>query len=667
MHRTYRMKRLLRLFRNTRGVSPVIAIILLIAIGIAGGSAVLLVLNAANDQQIQAESKLADSESSGTVSVDFSITQLSRDPSLTVTNVTDYSIVIIGVVNTGSKAVYIIDFDISVYGEKLDDYSPWTITGATGATYQSSGGFYLGYKQDVDTTAQYTVQIEDLNNTLGRIPFQTTFTYQIKYGETAGIIEHISQKERISKVIFNAIFYNIALFHYRQNWTQLDASGQWEITLQEVNTTNNLFFLYNRESDAYEYNTTDIVNPINITAFAKKYDVVLMDRWAVPFSIDSILTDLHRAGVPILFYGGLDPLVTSGADIPTKINFTATLDLNGVTPQPYIGTSPCPIPMKKNSCGSQNTYTFKNSLDNVLYGISGQTFNETGIAIDIWDLADVYGFDIANFTTNELEFEVFGTTLHEYHSTSRTKNFTPQNLIYNQTGVILTHKSAVENQTGEVYTYIWKTNEDLPLDRTGDIYDKYGRITSSGHLSSIRFNMLTSVTSAVDRILETEATVVITSINIDFKFSFTNLIFDFEINGLVTEAAVLQNSLTLSLNLPDGINFKDSNETYHLYIDGSLTDAWSNHKVFFNAVDNIMDFDLTWYSGGISAGATFRITVDRGFMAEFNDNDWIHIKDSYTTNSSWVVTGNYISGPLATPGIIPTYTQYIILDNSAWP
>ena len=655
------MKRLLRLFRNTRGVSPVIAIILLIAIGIAGGSAVLLVLNAANDRQIRAESKLGDTEASGTLELDFALLKLSRDPTLTFANITDYSIITVRVINTGSKAVYIIDFDLTVYGEKLDDYSPWTITTVSGATYQSAGTLYLGYKQDADTTALYTVQLEDLNNTLARIPDQTTFTYEIKYGETAGIVEHISKKEQISAITFKALFYNIALFHFEQNWTQRDSPGQWEITLQEVNSTNNLFFFYDRASDAYEYNATDIINPINTTAFAQEYDVVLMDKWAVPFALDSILTDLHGAGIPILFYGGLDPLVTSGADISTKINFTATEDLTGVTPQPYMGSTP----LSRFAFGSNNTYTFNSSTENILYGMSGQTFIERGIAENIWDLADVYGFDIANFTTIEPAFEVYGSAWHRYYNVREKNDFKPETQIYNQTGVVLTHKIAVE-QTGEVFSYIWKTNEDLPLDRTGDIFDKYGIITSSGHLSSVRFNMLTSVTSEVDRILDTEATVIITSINIDFRYSFTNLIFDFEINGLVTESAVLQNSLNLTLDFPDDIKFDDNNETYHLYIDGSLVDGWSARKIFF-LPGNILNFDLSWYSGGISAGATFRITVDRGFMAEFSDPDWIHLDVSYTTNSSWVVTGNYISGALATPGIIPTYTQYIILDNSAWP
>ena len=633
-----------RFLKSRRGVSPVVAIMLLIAIGIAGGAGVSVILSNVTDDPSTFESKIVISESESSKDLDVSISSLSTDFSLILSNVTDYTSIAIMVQNNVGSDIYVIDFDILVYGEKLDDYSPWTITDASGATYTSSEGKYAGYKQNTDTMAIYNVDIEDVNNTLARLPNDTTFTYQVKYGTEPGVISKFRYEQQESKVIFEVIFFNVSIFHWGSTFAASSAAGQYEQSLTSLNGTNKMFFRYSRANDAFDVSDSNVVSNLNITQLNRFYDLVIVDKWVVPQGAGDVIEQLHGNGTNLIFYGGLvefDQNLQNVNTIYGMIDLPRTLNITGLVPDFYFGGG-----VK----GSVNGYRFYSGSDSALAGHSGESFDEIPSNKANKVQGDLKAVDAADLGVITEAFDVLGNATYKLYKKDLPNQIVPANLLWENNGPLLIRKNRVINESGLVYSFVWKHNEIIK--------DNKATKTNPTHLASIRKAMILSTLGESVRELYTYAELSIDAITLDVQNAM-NKKFDIQISATVLNADINGGTLYVTLDLPDLYDWKTTVGKFNVYIDGNLV---INKKDYAINSDGRIYLDIGGnYTQNLIKGSTIIIVL----REKFGDGKWMDLNTADTTAYDWKVEASFESGTFALPGYA-NYIQSVAVDNSVW-
>ena len=612
-----------------RAVSPVIATILLITIAIAGVGVVSVLYSNIGSTTPSADTNVSLGSSSGqSIWAEASVIKLSTDPVLSFYGIKDYSTVTIQLDYYGpASSIYILDIDILVYGEKLDDLSKWQVDSANGASATYSNGLFTGYQQSKGSIASYVVKLENINNSAARIPTQTTFSYSIKYGVEQGKISGIITKERISKIIFDLVFYNVSLFHYGSINTPDSAAYQFANTLTSptLNGTNKMYFLYDQTTDAFDYSQPlpPVLN--NLTRFSELYNIVIVDKWAVPDVISTQLLALYNLGTNLIFYGGLSDLGANVATINGSINYPITETITGLVPNINPGTI-----SGSGTRGTDNSYSFINQNYAVLLGLSGKSFAESECCPNI---GDEFAYDSAILSTNTTSLTVFGWASYDLFKGS-THYWT------NPSSPLLINK-ARSNNTGNVYTFTWKHNEDLASGQSSVITDQ-------GHLSRVRTNMLGAVVSEVDRLTNTDSAVVsIDTLRLPWIKSTgaaKDRQFQTEITASVTSGSIVNGTLTITLDMPNILNFSDvsgNTDIKAVIDDGVTSDIITNIPFTINNNDNTINVNIgANYGSSIIEGSTITIYIPDGKNIEINE--------VYTTEMTWNVIANYDSVGYAT-------------------
>jgi FlaG/FlaF family flagellin (archaellin) len=654
-----RMK-LRKVFSKRRAVSPVIATILLISVSLAAGAAVSVILSNIDESSptVETESALgiSGSSSSSNINIETQVTELSGDIILMAQNIFDYVSLTIEVTYTGSEAfIYVIDFDILVYGNKLDDISQWSIGSADGATLTTVNGQYGGWRHANGDTINYVLVLEDPDNIRARVPDKTTFSYEVKYGLEPGIISDKVLKERESKIIFEYVAYNITLFHWGSSFISTSAASQLEQTLSFINGTNNMFFLYSRSADAYDISNQAVVDALNITAINEQYEIVLVDKWAVPNAFQggssiNILTQIHEAGTSLVFYGTLLEFTQlNNPDYNTVINsidMTATENITGLVPDPYNQVG--------NARGSQNSYRFFTALDGALTGLATQTFDEVPSQLNQLlgrSVGDLIGFDAAELTDTPQGFDVLGNATYNIYSERRESQQGPGNLLYTNNGPLFIRKNGVINVTGEVYAFTWKTTDNFR--DTGAIkIDEY-------HLANARENMILSLVSELERQSFEYAELTIDDMTLNVN---TNTRFQIEVTATVTNADVNGGTLQLTVDMPDELNIDNFPlwaPRYDMFVNGSQVVSNGYFGLTLDYVTNTYFVDVEQdYTGNIPENSVILIRIEALFT-------WIRLDNADTNYYDWFITMDYESGVFALPGS-DFYTINTAIDNSIW-
>ncbi|MHA2100219.1 MAG: archaellin/type IV pilin N-terminal domain-containing protein [Candidatus Kariarchaeaceae archaeon] len=652
--------KLRKFFSKRRAVSPIIATILLISVSLAAGVAVSVILSNVDESSptVETESALGISGSSSlnTVNIVTDVTELSGDILLMQQNVFDYVSLTIELTYTGSEAfIYVIDFDVLVYGNKLDDISQWTIDSADGAVLTSVNGAYGGWKHAQGDTINYVLVVEDPNNPQARVPDKTTFSYEVKYGHEAGIISNKVLKERESKIIFEYVAYNISLFHWGSSFIATSAASQLEQTLSFINGTNNMFFLYTRSADAYDISNQAVVDLLNITAINEQYEMVLVDKWVVPNAFQggsptNIITQLHEMGTSLVFYGTLLEFTSLNNpnynEVMNSIDLTATKNITGLVPNPYDQAG--------NARGSQNSYRFFASLDGSLTGLATQTFTEVPSQLNQLlgrSIGDIIGFDAAELTDTPEGFDVLGNATYNIYSERRESQQGPANELFTNNGPLYIRKNKVINVTGEVYAFTWKTTDNFR--DTGAIkIDEY-------HLTNARENMILSLVSELERQSFEYAELVIDDMTLNVN---QNTRFQIEVTATVTNADVNGGTLELTVDMPDQLqinNFPLWAPRYDMFVNGSQVVSNGYFGLTLDYVTNTYFVDVEQdYTGNIPENSVILIRIEALFT-------WIRLDVADTNYYDWFITMDFESGVFALPGS-DFYTINTAIDRTIW-
>ena len=600
-------------FQSRRAVSPVIAAILLIVLTIAGTTVLIAVMSNIEESSPEFDTTNASIGSDTTEIPDLSmdIVKLSKLTSLLVEGFEEYVNITISVTYNGpTPFLYVMDFDIIVNGIKLDEISSWSIVEVTGATYTTQLGEYSGYQQVSGSTAVYLVSLINPENPYARIPNETNFIYEVKVGTEQGEISHIFQKEKLSEIIFNNVFYRVAIFHngLGANWPVDSAASQYEDTLRTYNGTNKLYFNYSRIRDAYDYTNPTL---FNVTELILNYDIIVIDIWAVPLSISNVILQLHQAGKSLIFYGSLSNLGQDTPTINSFIDYPLTENITGLIPVLYNGRGPRL---------TDNYYSFNATQSLVLVGLSGVSFNE----VEDRDRGDTSGFDIADLTTNpNATITTYGEA-HYYFERSGQ-------ILLNHTGPLLV-KNERSLSHGRVYSFVWKHDQSLGS-RSSSIVD-------AAQLDILRKNMISSIIQEEDRtISQSSATLSFDLRLLNTQSRWGSYNFDAEITITVLDGDVQDRTLSVTLDMPDQFTFSDYTPrgNIYVYLDNIL--VLNNLTVSINSLDNTLQIPIgSNYRGDILMNSVIRILIigDTRRTLTFDNFDRNNFYD-------WIVSATYDS------------------------
>ncbi len=596
---------LLALFgnRSKRAVSPVVSTILLIALTSASIGGVAIIMSNINaeglptantdDASIGANSGVALDED---ISIDLSIAKLSYNLMIFANEGKKYyTSITIQVDYTGTiftpNYIYLIDFDIFVYGQKLDEVSSWTIELATGASLVTDADDkFAGFEQAKGSSATYVVEVEDPDNQESRIFEESNFQYQAKVGLEPGVITHQFIQEEVSKVQFNNVYYNIAIVHTGQLVSDPTSGiAYWLDALNFHNGSSNLFLLFNENIDLYD---TSVLSTLNFTAFAEYYNAVIFAEWGIHIDAVTFATYMHEHSMPMLFAGTI-------ADTSTSIDDTAQNMITGVTPNSHF----------KREKEFSNSYYFNTSTDYLLLGISGQ--GDDGYI-------DYYGYDAALLTGTNI------TQYGEVHIELYNQAWRPP--VFEHTGPFLVRKDAdLLSGTGMTITYIINH-------------------AAASHSQTVFRNMIFSAFHDEDRILTSVASMTIDSwVKIvagdDKSFSIM-------ITSTVIDGDIKADTLTFSLKMDKDIKWKSSSYVASLRVAGNLIE-----NVEYTVADGL-SFDLITIDIGLEYGSDIpegssiiiylpqsdEMSVIRNTNLESNYDwislfEWLSLDDSFGTVS----------------------------------
>lgn len=339
----------LRYMRSNRGVSPIVASMMMIALVVVGGSTVALIIgNSDSTPTIDTTDSSLDSiiTTYGDLNVNISLAKSAYDLTLyQLEGKKYYTSLTITLAYSGENGdpsyIYVSDFDIFVYGEKLDEIASWEIdpTSVVGATvHRDIDGRVAGYKQAKNSAATYVVKLTDTSITNARIYYDTSFTYKAEIGTDVDPvtgefnINQIVENEEISKIVFNTIYKHVTIFHYGQKSSDTtSALNYWMDVIRDNNGSNKIYFLFDAKNDVYDTKNGDHNRIGNITDFAIKTNLVIFAEWAIHRDETSFVRQLHNLNVPLTFGGSVRKIVD-------RIDYTATQQVIGVIPHPFDNT-----------------------------------------------------------------------------------------------------------------------------------------------------------------------------------------------------------------------------------------------------------------------------------------------------------------------------------------
>ncbi|MHA2250821.1 MAG: hypothetical protein ACXAD7_10675 [Candidatus Kariarchaeaceae archaeon] len=584
------------LHNRRRAISPAIATLLLITIAVAGSAAIATIVSNldSESQGVDTASVSFGSTSGSSFQGSLTLHSLTVNPILFQQGIDDYVRLIVKLDYTGEyDQIYVYDLDIYVYGEKLDDFSQWSIVKAADADtgsilnqVQDEDGSFLGYVQEKETSALYTIDISDMNNRLGRLSRHVSFVYSLKVGNTPGIVSHLFINEELSKTVFNAIWYRVGIFHHNQD--PLDTStafSGWENTLSDINGTNKAYFNYSRSRDSFD--TSGDLSSINATAMGEEYDIVISANWAIVPEVSNIFNSIHSSNTSMLFYGSI-----IHNNVYQNLNTTASEVISGLTPTPSLVSIPGGL--GRLFYVSSNSYSFNSSTDLLMLTLSGQS----GITDDIEarDAATRFSSEISSY--GEMTYDVDprwggGST-------------------FDHTGPLLTVKE--KNATASTGISITFTGNHLTI--------------QSEHANAIRRNMMFRALESTERLSETYGEYYFTQLDVSRFWRWVT----FDIAGSVIGGDVLDNTLIITLMMDGNFDWNSFAGSADINIGSTL---YQNvpFTIDSSGVNDTIVFDLgALHSGNIADGTGVSITFTQRLRRNNNA-----IPDSY----EWRVDAEY--------------------------
>ena len=582
--------------RISRAISPVISTVFMIALIVASTSAVMVFLQySEGTASVTTEDGPAqgqDTTTASSQSVSFEVSKFAKN-----LNDTYYSSIELKIDYTGPDA-YILVYDVDIYvdGIRLDDYSEWVIVDSA-AEYTTSGGKFTGYKQLVNTSIVYKVNLTDSSNALARLPLNTGFTYTVALGNTDGDIVEILTETHISVNIFTPVMYNISVLHYKQDINDPNSMLATIINMvKELNGSNKLYYRLNNLTNVY-----DTSKAFNGTAIAEWSDLVINAEWAVSTNAAAEMMNIYLSGKPMLMIGKVLQLYKDG-----NVDNSTTQSITGVWYTPHTKN------YKTKKYYLTGNYTWSKTNDYLLQSLQG--------SITFYDNQD-YLRSIGKYDDSTNQTTSYGITKYQVYK--RAKRSNPPESKWAGNGSLVVSKAAnvtASNITlGEVITVpvddrIFDGAERQILVRNAilSLLVETNRLDPVGTLSIIS-NKLTDITVPAKKKNPTywslqvsfqvlDADVPTTGLNLVYtlpgKYKYTNpnpvVYISRSMGSTVSQSfAVVSKTITLDLSAILSGNLKQG-EIVTLLFTGFGEKVKNKNKCYdWTATLNYQQFDLT--------------------------------------------------------------------------
>lgn len=330
----------MKTIRSRRSVSPVIAIVLLFGLAIAGAATTAVVYNNAVNEtpgvgSAETIPEFAGSGESATVSpstITSSIVEMGQN-----TQTGTISSVKVQVTNNGNETVYVQSAEV-IAGSTSSD-SQWDITAVEGATPVDvnggpfeEGDQFGGYAIPPGQTATFTVS-ETSGNPVHQIPQEQAnlMSVNLKGGNQPGINNMRVQASTIAladpmapRSIHAALLhYEGRTDHSKRNWVNLFTSEFFAGSME----TKGIDFVFDKREDVYSFRNAD--HGLNATELSETYDVIVISMWAVHENIADLVSELFDLGVPMVFYGSIDKFNGDDIDFATTDNIVGLAPVTG--------------------------------------------------------------------------------------------------------------------------------------------------------------------------------------------------------------------------------------------------------------------------------------------------------------------------------------------------
>lgn len=337
-------------------VSPIVAMMLIIVMTVAGAGAVALIYNNFVNTDSTFDTTDATTLSAYTqsdINATLEISKLARMPDASYFSSIDLTVDF----NGPEPYIYIFDIDLVVDGIKLDTYAEWSIVdwGDAERTTNQYNQF-TGYKQAQGTSVTYKVNLTDSSVIFARLGVKSGFDYEVVVGTEQGIVSAVLKDIQLSTNVFNDVTYKVALLNYKQTLTDpTSVIAKLQTILVDLNGTNKIYFLFNNATDIYDTN-----NGLNGTYIGETYDIVINAEWAINIDVATEYQKIYELATPMVFLGALDALYNDN-----KIANSTTYDITGTWYTPDTNS----YSDKRYSLISN--YTISSAMDPILASIRG--------------------------------------------------------------------------------------------------------------------------------------------------------------------------------------------------------------------------------------------------------------------------------------------------------
>ncbi len=596
----YKMREISVLKRN-RSVSPVIAMILVIAIAVAGGASVSVVMNNAISTNTSLNPASQLNKSANSISeVVGTIIQVFSDPNPQRSK--DVVGLRVQVDNKLTSPVYVHGIDVYIGNTRLDDFAPWVIQGAINAYKVNSqgslfrlGDTFGGYKQS-SGNASYDIglSVADYGVTFARIPFNTSLFYaKIKISSAPGTIDRTVLTKVVSlKDFFAPVTYRIAILTFNDITDNAFERLEKSITdkrFRYITQTKGITFQFDPNKDVYDLGKITL----NTTYMAETYNLVLVSTWAVPKVATSALTALFDRGVPLVFFGTVSAFGNYN-DIQKQIDWMTTERITGLVPLSCGTTCDGLLTTGNNGGGgggvtatANNTYSFYSGTPAITADIQTNVmFNERVKN----GAQDVGGRDVATLSANKS----IDVTAYGNHTYRIYKNGV---LAFNQTGV--SYAIRISPQGSRVVSFAFN---DLYLDKSLPKELRHEKVVP-------RDMVITSLKEEAK--LMTNARVKVNSFQViknpknpsEFRLQLTSQVVDGDIN-------IYWGSMNYTFNLPKDLTISYANKKAS-YLMAQLQ-TYSNPTKLKTGIFNMAISSSNAYSSDVGG-----LTRDNNRLADY--------------------------------------------------
>ena len=278
-------------FLSKRSTSPVIAILFIIILVIAGGGLIAGVLHSGIfDYSFTSEAQLAENDPKISLSVDNRIM-------VELDNGLYYNTIDVVLQFSGPHSeLYVFDFDIIVDGTKLDEIEEWLIL-STDSSVTFTKGRFTGYFQE-QGSERYTIGLLDSDNQFAHLKTQNDYSVEVTVGHEKGISSHTYRADfpREAPVL------NYSITVIRKNVAEL--FNNWPGNNKRNEDLNDLIDILKSQSDVNfmidEYFSDDEF--VDWTAVASVTDLMIYDTVAFNDDDAPIIAEFYDTRVDILFY-----------------------------------------------------------------------------------------------------------------------------------------------------------------------------------------------------------------------------------------------------------------------------------------------------------------------------------------------------------------------------